>query len=733
MAGEINADIERVFEGTIALPSRYTGTISDSEALSFLKNLPETGSDLSLPLNQWSKYLDWRQKLAEEKANEEYPYTEWKKSDRGNQIEFLLKEPGVREKLKLRFVNESLRVCSTADAPVKRGFQGEFKRIENPDRQESIRGRGNYHLRNFGDPKGTPEKLQISLAADSLFDEFTNQDPIPKTGILRVVMEGELSAVDIQQNGLQRLAEHRGLNPSLRDWIFDIKKALPCPEPPESNWIPDGQLNSKQHACVSKALALEDLLLLWGPPGTGKTTVIAEIASQYCRQNRRVLISSQANLAVDQALERLPNLSHIRPARVSTSKKKESLAIDAKVWIKRWFGAIAHECKSKIKSETDSRWKELKGEWSNHLRTVNTKGLSNSFEQQYLKLANVIGATCLETGKPEFRSRIRFDPRFDLTIVDEVSKATPPEVLLPALMGRRTLLVGDHRQLPPVFKDSTFPEAVENKVLTSDDLVSFREMVTTSLFESYYQQCDPSIRCGLDEQYRMHPDIMHAVNLFYADQPLAAGDGEKKRSAERVHSVKLIRPDGRPWLVPGKHLVWIDSAKDEFGASVGDERVGTSRLNMTEARICARLIGDLLEARLSVAVISFYRAQIQELERQLRLSRMPKLVDFVENKNVNTVDQFQGSERDVVIVSLTRTDHPLTGEFVSDFRRINVAISRAKRLLIILGSSRSFDSGSVKVPSSKLGTNEAVFVYRRIRELAVQHGTFLQTKDILPI
>jgi hypothetical protein len=635
--------------------------------------------------------------------------------------------------LKVRFANETLRVTAGADAKSKGVYQGEFRRIESPGVKDPIRGRGHYHSREYGDPAPAMEKLAVTIAfsGDIGADSQAALNSIPETGFLRLAMEGELAAVDIQQNGLQRLAEFRGLNPSLRDWLFDIRQATPC-ETRAVEWAPEQALNEKQRQCVEKALTFDDLLLLWGPPGTGKTTVIAEIASLFCRRGQRVLISSQANLAVDQALETLPRRAHLRPARISTSKKKESLDIDLRRWITRWFASVATECSEAAEREPDTAWKTLQRAWSKHVKKIEVNDVAPEFEKHYLKRANVVGATCLETGKPEFRSGVRFDGNFDLAIVDEVSKATPPELLLPALMGRRTLLVGDHRQLPPVFKDSTFPEAIENGLLQQGDVEQFRSMVTTSLFEGYFREADPGIRCALEEQYRMHPHIMAAVNLFYADSPLRAGGGDAQRAAERAHRIQLRGVQGKPWLAPGKHLVWIDTAKDELGFPVQDEKVGTSRRNLTEVKICAKLLLDFSEARLTVGVISFYRAQIQALENYLWATENETLRGFVDDGGVNTVDQFQGSERDVIIVSLARTDCPLTGEFVSDFRRINVALSRAKRLLVVLGSGRTFDSGAVKVPSARPREEESVPAYRKIREMAARIGAMVQTTDILP-
>ncbi len=731
--GETESTFEERFEGQISFPSAYGATACDSDGLDFLDHLPEVGADIEKSLRDWSRYLVWRQKLAEEKANQLYAYTEWNMGKRSGTFAFYLKELDIREKLKVRFMGESLRAAQTEDPRERAFFQGEFVGIETPNVPDPVRGRGHYHSREKSDPAAKQEKLVVTLSPsrDSDADSSAAAIRIPSSGFLRLAMEGELAAVDIQQNGLQRLAEHRGLNSNLREWLFDIRKARPCGSGASSGWTPDQELNAKQHACVSKALAFDDLLLLWGPPGTGKTTVISEIGSQFCRRGERVLVSSQANLAVDQALEKLPKLPHIRPARVSTSKKKDGLGIDARAWIKRWLESVSSAAEKAAAQESDPIWLSFQQDWSKQVGAVKERDLSPEFERQYMQRANVIGATCLETGKPEFRSGVRFDARFDLAIVDEVSKATPPELLLPALMGRRTLLVGDHRQLPPVFKDSTFPEALENGDLKKEDFERFRLMVTTSLFEGYFRQADPSIRCALDEQYRMHPHIMDAVNLFYADSPLRAGGGEGQRARARAHSIRLHRADGRPWLQPGKHLVWIDTSRDERGHPVQDERVGTSRRNETEARVCGHLMGELMSKGLSVGLISFYRAQIQAISKHLWETRDHRLLEFVNAGGVNTVDQFQGSERDVIIVSLARTDSQLTGEFVNDFRRINVAMSRAKCLLIVLGSGRTFDSGSIGVPKADCSGDQAIPAYGLIRKMATRVGVHLSTAEIL--
>jgi hypothetical protein len=746
------AEIEMLYKGDLVVAERsiFSRTPqTDNEGRAFLDSLPEAGLDLKKPLASWNTYLDWRQKLADRKANEGYAYRDFRLLKDGSSVDFFLTVPNVRELLKTRLSGETIRVFSTeppsesgpnsspaptetARRPPPTVFEGSFRSVRSIHNEHSIRGRGNYNLRKEGKPKGDPEPLVVRLTADA--DDEKNKSAIhdiADCGILKAAMEGELAAVDVQRNGLRRLAEFKSLNPNIRRWLFDPAAAKPLSDEPVP-FTPDSKLNEEQLECVRKSLVLKDLLLLWGPPGTGKTTVIAEITSQYCRLGHRVLISSQANLAVDQALDRLPKLPHIRPARVSTSKQKNKLGIDVRSGMLWWLGAVEKKAANNLKKDPDPLWRDMLKGWIKHLQRVAPNDLSEPCTRHYKAHANVIGATCNETGKPDFYNGKEFDAKFDLSIVDEVSKATPPELLLPALIGQRTLLVGDHRQLPPVFRESTFPEAIANGELSEEEFERFEGMVTASLFEQMFNQCDPSLCVGLRQQYRMHPQIMAAVNRFYADKPLSAGGGDESLAEAKTHSFSLVGSKGTPWLKPGHHLVWIDSTYDAEGRSVQDEKIGTSRLNDAEAKLGVELLRGLLAKTDSIGFISLYRAQIQNIERLLREENDPMLRQFLEKRGVNTVDQFQGSEREVIIVSLTRTDSSLTGEFIKDFRRINVAISRAKKLLIVIGKKETFDSGMVDVPAEDGSGKEARAAYMEIRELAKKTGLYLSLQAVMP-
>jgi hypothetical protein len=698
-------DYERIFAGEIALKtSTLRPAYCDNAAVAFLRGIPHADETLRLPTAHWREYLDWRRRLAETKAAESYAYVR-SEPRRDGVVRFHLRDDYPQAQLRQRLLDEELYLEPANGA---QRITGAFLRVVAP----LVAGKGSA---------GAHAKLAVDL-------DFGRPSPttsqLPQTGALRVSIEGELASLEVQANGLLRFTERHSTNPHLSDWLFDIRQARPLATPIVASFGADIALNPEQRDAVAKALASDDLLLLWGPPGTGKTTVIAEICSQFARRGQRVLVSSQANLAVDQALRRLPPLPHVRPLWISTARRREGAAGNATHFLQHWLGAVRDAAQRRARSEKDPCWQRFLGAWTDRLNTADGRIAARADEDCYIRHANVVGATCGETGKPEFVASPRFSSRFDLAIVDEVSKATPPELLLPMLLGKRILLVGDPRQLPPMFRDEAFEEAVENQELTREEVDRFRELVTASLFTAWFQHAPASICCALRRQYRMHPQIMAAVNHFYADQPLLAGDGARELAELKRHGLAPRAPADGAWLRPDQHVVWLDTSVRPAGAA-GDERLGSSRFNRFEAEVCARVVQSLFEAAmpapLNLAVISFYRAQVGVLRDLLRAEPAVRAqLDL--SRDVNTVDQFQGSERDVVIVSLVRSGPKLTGEFARDFRRINVACSRARKLLIIVGSVPTFAHSLVEVPGSQRGVTARVPVYGLIHDQLRNHG-----------
>ena len=299
----------------------------------------------------------------------------------------------------------------------------------------------------------------------------------------------------------------------------------------------------------------------------------------------------------------------------------------------------------------------------------------------YLDNANVIGITCSQSASRRF---LDWKP-FDVVIIDEVSKCTPPEILIPALKAKKLVLVGDHRQLPPMLNNETLEELAAALNTTEEELGYLRE----SLFKQQFEAAPDSIKTMLNIQYRMHPQIMSVINQFY-DYQLQCG---------------LVNPDQqRAHYVAGEeiqdqhHIIWW---KTPTTSQYREKRDGTSFYNQGEVshilEICRQINAAWLpkiqsgREKKEIGIITFYGRQLKLIENQIHPRHYPAL-----NIITGTVDRFQGMERQIIIVSLVRNNEKNDIGFAKKPERINVAFSRAQELLIIVGCESLFTSVSGK-------------------------------------
>ena len=355
-------------------------------------------------------------------------------------------------------------------------------------------------------------------------------------------------------------------------------------------------------------------------------------------------------------------------------------------------------------------WEPFLREWHQQLSepvraTLDHPHLIDTF----LDTCNVVGITCNENPRLLEGKNMHM---FDVAIIDEVSKATPPELLMPMLLARKVVLVGDHRQLPPLFKErqGAWEEILENtpsalqSLLTKENFYRFRDMVTASLFKEYFEQAHSEIKETLLIQYRMHPEIMAVVNHFYENKLKC---GLPNPDEARQHGLTITGRTGTPFITPATHAIWIDSSRDLHGSFQYERQSGTSKTNQNEIELIIYLLRKmnvsfrqknfLAGQRKAIGIISFYGKQIAAIRNRIRAERFDCL-----DIDVNTVDQFQGKERPIIIVSLVR--HLPGGatadmSFVAKFERINVAFSRAKELLVIVGAVETFAACEVALPN----------------------------------
>lgn len=755
---------ESIVEGEFWVDARV-GEISEADRNTLL-SLPHFTPPTASRFAEWRAYLDWREKVTEDNSKHRYSYSEWKLSDDRSLVRFFLSELQPVDVLKVRFQGQQLRALPPGAEPTsvvtsekrRQSTQGEgnvgaFQRVVaiGPARHRQA-GTGPWRYRSENKQMDGPAPHREKVAVDvRLSDDQRRKlrEPegpgiFPDEGELTVDVSGELATLRNQRQAIDRLEQGKALSAHLGAWLFNSQKAR-VPTEAVSIEILDPRFNDEQRLAVGKAMNAPDAAFLQGPPGTGKTTVIAELCRQTVKERKRTLIASQANLAVDNALGSLDSSARpspeLRPLRLMNDKREGDMEGSFKRFLPRnvlphWLGIVAKACSlpsdAAAESGEDERWLKLRGEWADRIGSRRPADNTEAMQKLYARHANVIGATCNRSGSKDFYQSVEIDPAFDLVIVDEVSKATPPELLMPLLLGSRTVLVGDHRQLPPMFRADSFYEAVANDDLKEADLKRFEKLVTTSLFEELFVSAPDQLRHTLRDQYRMHPHIMDAVNHFYPDSKgagiLRAGTGREQLHREKQHGLS-VNGHGNPLLIRiNDHVLWLDSSLDEFGREVNEgEKRGTSRWNPHEVDLIADLLHhldqtlagkrDRREKRLDVGVISFYLAQKIELHERLTRGVQWQHLDV----QVNTVDQFQGRECSIVIVSLVRSGE-VSGEFVKDYRRINVAFSRAKNLLVIVGSRRAFQSAMVPIAPVTGGDPKLVKVYHEIANSVAQRG-----------
>lgn len=402
-------------------------------------------------------------------------------------------------------------------------------------------------------------------------------------------------------------------------------------------------------------------------------------------------------------------------------------------------------------------WKPILQEWINDLRSPSS--VENDWqhlEAEWPSQCNVVAITCNEREDTLDKAG---HAGFDVAIIDEVSKATPLELLLPLMRARKAVLVGDHRQLPPLFQEgleaTSYMDAAEeveeggadNSALTQENLKRFERMVTASLFKEHFEAAHPGIRERLSVQFRMHPQIMSLVNHFY-EGGLTCGLEEP--DVERAHGFTLVGVHDHPIVTPKDHVAWIDTSRNLEGEVHCEDRNpagGFMRTNRLEAFVIAQLLkqldvqavsqGHSRHKPLSVGVVSFYAGQLRLIRDAVKYAA-PNGWQALDVE-INTVIRYQGKEKDVVLVSLVRNDGR-DGKSASgrssraNFARyefINVAFSRARKLLLVLGARSMLQSYQVELPNMDRPGSTRRPVYQEMFRQLEADGRIVDARHVM--
>lgn len=413
-------------------------------------------------------------------------------------------------------------------------------------------------------------------------------------------------------------------------------------------------LNESQIEAVAAVLQ-KPLSLIQGPPGTGKTVTSATLVFHLTKQNMgQVLVTAPSNVAVDQLTEKIA-ATGLRVVRLA-SKTRESTS-----------SSVDHLCLHvmvpQAAGDEYSKLQRLKDEIGDLSERDQKKyrSLRNRTEREILQAADVICCTCVGAGDPRLKNF-----RFRQVLIDEATQAIEAEALIPIAMGaKQVVFVGDHCQLGPVVMCKGAAKAG----------------LTQSLFERLVLTGNRPIR--LQVQYRMHPALSEFPSNMFYEGSLQNGVTEADR--QLLSMPGFTGKEDFPWPVPSKPMFFYSiTGMEEISAS------GTSYLNRTEASYVEKVVTHLLRLGVTpsqIGVITPYDGQKKYVSEYMR--RAGALAHTLyEAIEVASVDAFQGREKDFILVSCVRSSETQGIGFLSDPRRLNVALTRARLGIIVLGNPR---------------------------------------------
>jgi ATP-dependent RNA/DNA helicase IGHMBP2 len=501
----------------------------------------------------------------------------------------------------------------------------------------------------------------------------------------------DLSADEVsrvrQQEALRRAAAAKG------DRLAELRAVLLGEREPAFDPLPDVDittLNESQVEAVRFALAAKDVAVIHGPPGTGKTTTVVELIRQAVARGERVLATAASNHAVDNLLEKLMaagerpvRVGH--PARIDPTLRDRALDILVQKHVDaRQARKLAKEART-LFGEAD-KWTKEKPQPGEKaaLRREARAMLADARKFEALAAERILDDTRIVCGTlTALTSDVLGARQYDLAVIDEAGQSTEPASWLPVMRANKLVLAGDHRQLPATVIST---EAAE-------------QGLSVSLMERIVERFGETVSRLLTVQYRMHADIMGFSNAEFYGGALVADESVAGHRLCDLPGVATDPSTERP-------VRFIDTAGAGFDEELEED--SGSRHNPGEADRVVQVVRRWLAAGVpatAVGVITPYRAQVRKLRE--RLADVPDV-------EVDSVDGFQGRENEAIVISLVRSNPAGQIGFLSDTRRTNVAFTRARRALVVIGDSATLSNHPFYL--RMIGHVEAIEAYGSVWE-----------------